>query len=217
MDGIPIPLMPYSLINQEKLILLLDKIQGSVPEAVQEADQVLEKRDMIVQDAQREAQQILMEAKRQADLMLSESELMKAVHMEAERVRQQVMVELNTIRNKTVEESEMMRAEAANEARQIREHADQYADVVFKTILQQLGEFQAVGQNAQKQLKRVRTDVMQHQHPKQTIRSSAPMAPEQPAARPPQKQPKSLGIGLKRTSASMPPDLMSEHNDLMSV
>ncbi|MCA9789103.1 MAG: hypothetical protein KC462_04995 [Cyanobacteria bacterium HKST-UBA05] len=209
MDGIPIPLMPYSLINQEKLILLLDKIQASVPEAVQEADQVLDRRDEIVQDAQREAQQILMEAKRQADLMLSESELMKAVHMEAERVRQQVMAELGAARNKTIEETDALRLEANNEARAIRENADQYAELVFKTVLGQLGEFQNLGQNAQKQLKQIRTAMMQNQNPASTIRSG-----EAPLQAPPSKglkqdKKRKTGFGIKRTS-TLPPDMLSE-------
>jgi hypothetical protein len=172
MDGIPIPLLPYSLVNQEKLIMLLDKIQTAIPDEIQQADQVLDQKDELLLEAQRRAQQVLQEAKQQAEVMLSESELLRAVHLEAERVRQQVMAELQGIRQQTLDESEEMRRRAYEESKAVRESADEYADTVLKTLSRNLDEFQNVAKNAQKQLKRARVDAMQAQHPQSGISSS---------------------------------------------
>lgn len=171
MDGIPIPFLPYSLVNQEKLIVLLDKIQTAIPDEIQQADQVLHRKEEIQVEAQRRAQQMLQEAKTQAEAMLSESELLKAVQLEAERVRQQVMAELHALRQQTLEETEDMRRRAYEESRQVRESADEYAETVLKTLGRNLDEFQSIAKNAQKQLKRVRIEAMQSQHPQAGIAS----------------------------------------------
>lgn len=169
MDGIPIPFLPYSVVNQEKLILLLDKIQTVIPDEIQQADQILGRKEEIQAECQRRAQQMLQEAKQQADTMLSESELLKAVQLEAERVRQQVMAELQSLRQQTLEETEAVRRKAYEEAAVVRQSADEYADTVLKTLGKNLEEFQQVARNAQKQLKRTRTEGMQAQHPQQSI------------------------------------------------
>lgn len=178
MDGIPIPLLPYSLVNQEKLIVLLDKIQTAIPEEIQQADLVLSRKEEIVQETQRRSQQMLQEAKTQAQTMLSESELMKAVHLEAERVRQQVMAELQAVRQQTMEETESLKRQAAEEARIVRESADEYAETLLRNVGQSLDEFQGLAKNAQKSLKRVRAEGMQQQNPRNAIRSGAPIAPK---------------------------------------
>ncbi len=173
MDGIPIPFLPYSMVNQEKLIVLLDKIQTAIPDEIQKADQVLTQRDEIQLEAQRRAQQMLQEAKQQAESMLSDSELLKAVQLEAERVRQQVMAELQSLRQQTLDETEEVRRKAYEEARLVRESADDYAEGVLKTLSRNLDEFQNVARNAQKQLKKVRTDAMQAQHGTNAITSGS--------------------------------------------
>ncbi len=173
MDGIPIPFLPYSLVNQEKLIMLLDKIQTAIPDEIQQADQILGRKEEIQLESQRRAQQMLQEAKQQAEIMLSESELLKAVQGEAERIRQQVMTELQALRQQTIEETESMRNNAYEEARLVRESADEYADMVLKTLGRNLEEFQVVAKNAQKQLKRARAESLQTQHPQAAIASGS--------------------------------------------
>jgi hypothetical protein len=202
MDGIPIPFLPYSMVNQEKLIMLLDKIQTAIPDEIQQADQVLSHKEEIQLESQRRAQQMLQEAKQQAEIMLSESELLKAVQLEAERVRQHVMAELQTIRQQTLEEAEEVRHKAYEEASLVRESADEYAETVLKTLGKNLDEFQNVAKNAQKQLKRARTDAMQHQYQQGNIVSSSgyPAGGKSkaipPQTRPEQRTPDNYEVGV---------------------
>ena len=204
MDGIPIPFLPYSLVNQEKMILLLDKIQTAIPEEISKADQILGHREEIQLESQRRAQQMLQEAKQQAEYMLGESELLKAVQLEAERVRQQVMSELQTLRQQTLDETEDIQRRAYDEARLVRESADEYAETVLKTLGRNLEEFHAVAKNAQKQLKRTRAEALQTQYP-QAVASGSFVA----------GKPKD---GIPRTGRSeMPPALYTPESNQVNV
>lgn len=158
LTGMGIPFTPFTVVNGEKLVPLLDRIRENLPAEIQQARQVLERRDEIVNDAQSKANQILQDAKKQSEFMLSESELLRAVHEEANRIRQQITVELEAMRKKTFEETEALRAQAQQEASSIREGADQYAEAILGSLDKSLGEFQTVVRNGQRYLKKARMD-----------------------------------------------------------
>ena len=170
MDGIPIPLLPFTVVNQEKLIDLLDKVHVAIPEEIQVADQIISKRDTIMDEVQQKAHAMLQEAKNRSEAILTDSELLRAVKNEADRIRQQVIEELDAMRGQTRDDVEKLREDAIAEAKLIREQADEYANVVLRSLSDSLGEFQNVAQNGQKHLAKVRSDVtVKHQ------RSFSPM------------------------------------------
>lgn len=159
MDGIPIPLLPFTIINQDKLIDLLDKVHTAIPEEVQIADQIMNKRDGIIEEAQRKSQSFLEETKQRADSMINDSELLKAVREEAERIRQQVIEELDVMRQEAYREVEAIRGESVEEARLLRQQADEYANAVLKNLSDSLEEYLGVTQSGQKQLSKIRNDL----------------------------------------------------------
>lgn len=159
MDGIPVPLLPFTVVNQEKLIDLLDKVHVAIPEEIQVADQIISKRDNIMDEVQQKAHSMLQEAKHRSESMLTDSELLRAVKNEADRIRQQVIEELDAMRSQTREDVEKLREEAIAEAKLIREQADEYANAVLRNLSESLAEFQNVAQNGQKHLSKVRGDV----------------------------------------------------------
>lgn len=161
LTGMGIPLTPFTIVNGEKLVPLLDRIRENLPTEIQHAQRVLERRDEIVDEAQAKANQMLQDAKKQSEFMLSESELLRAVHEEASRIRQQITMELDAMRKKAFEEAEAARAQAYEEARTVREGADQYADAILGTLDKNLLEFQAVVRNGQRYLKKTRMDMQQ--------------------------------------------------------
>ena len=160
LTGMGIPLTPWTVVNGDKLVPLLDRIRDHLPEEIQNAQRVMAQRDMLLSDAQQKANQILQDAKYQAETMLSESELLRAVHAEADRVRQQIVTELEAVRKKAYEEAEAMKAQAYEEARQVREGADQYAEHILGSLDKSLVEFQGVVRNGQKYLKQARMEAM---------------------------------------------------------
>lgn len=165
LTGMGIPFTPFTIVNGEKLVPLLDRIRENLPAEVQQAQRVLERRDEIVNDAQSKANQILQEAKKQSEFMLSESELLRAVHEEANRIRQQITLELEAMRKKAFEEAEAARAQAYEEASSVRHGADQYAEAILGSLDKSLVEFQTVVRNGQRHLKKVRMDAAQQMPP----------------------------------------------------
>jgi cell division septum initiation protein DivIVA len=171
LTGMGIPFTPFTIVNGEKLVPLLDRIRENLPAEIQHAQRVLDRRDEIVNEAQAKANQILQEAKKQSEFMLSESELLRAVHEEANRIRQQITMELEAMRKKTFEEAEAVKAQAYEEASAIRTGADQYAEAILGSLDKSLVEFQAVVRNGQRYLKKARMDAAQQMPP--SVRSGA--------------------------------------------
>jgi hypothetical protein len=211
MDGIPIPFLPYSLINQDKILTLLDKIQTAIPEEVQQAEQLLGRQEELQMDAQRRAQYMLQEAKIQAERMVSESELLQALQFEAERVRQQLSAEMNALREKTLQEVEEMKRSAYEEAVLVQNSADEYADRVLKTLSQQLDEFQNIAKNANKHLKKVRTEALQQQYKQGVVLSTHP-SPQQAM---PQNN-AALSLPQENKAAHLPP-LLNRYFELQET
>jgi Fe2+ transport system protein B len=156
--GVGIPLTPWTIINGDKLVPLLDRVRESLPEEIRQAQQIVTRRDEILEGAQKHAVQMVNEARERADQMLSESELLKAVQMEAERVRQQVLTEIEAVRKKAFEESESMKAMATEESRQIREEADRYAEIVLGTLDKSLAEFHTALREGHRRLRAARAE-----------------------------------------------------------
>lgn len=165
LTGMGIPFTPFTIVNGEKLVPLLDRIRENLPAEIQQAQRVLDRRDEVVNEAQLKANQILQEAKKQSEFMLSESELLRAVHEEANRIRQQITMELEAMRKKAFEEAEAARAQAYEEAASVRVGADQYAEAILGSLDKSLVEFQTVVRNGQRHLKKVRMDAAQQMPP----------------------------------------------------
>jgi vacuolar-type H+-ATPase subunit H len=182
LTGMGIPFTPFTIVNGEKLVPLLDRIRENLPTEIQQAQRVLERRDEIVNEAQAKANQMLQDAKKQSEFMLSESELLRAVHEEAARIRQQITVELEAMRKKAFEEAEAVRAQAYEEARAVREGADQYAEAILGTLDKNLVEFQAVVRNGQRYLKKTRSEALQQLAPLSRNTGSSYMLNDAPAA-----------------------------------
>ncbi len=185
LTGVGIPLTPWTMVNGDKLVPLLDRIRENLPEEIQHAQRIMEQRELILTDAQQKASQIMQDAKHQAELMLSESELLRAVHAEADRIRQQIVTELEAVRKKAYEEAEAMKAQAYEEARGVRDGADQYAEAILGSLDKSLSEFQGVVRNGQKYLKQARVEAMrntQQQGPRYSYHT-------QPGTMPPALQP----------------------------
>ncbi len=194
--GLGIPLTPWTIVNGDKLVPLLDRIRESLPEEVRQSQMIIDRRDEILAESQRKGTEMLEDAKIQAETMLSESELMKAVQEEAERIRHQVMVELDAHRKKAFEEAEAMKAAAYEESRAVREGADRYAETVLASLEKSLSEFQMVVRNGQKHLKHSRSQASQMVSPLVGgVRHGAGQPPRQPQhpGRPVRQEPPSYG------------------------
>jgi hypothetical protein len=156
LTGVGVPFTPFTMVNGERLLPLLDRIRENMPDEIQQAQQVLAQKDALLNDAQTRAEQMVEMAKKHAEELLSESELLRAVHEEAYRVREQIVTELDAMRKKAFEEAEFVRSQALEESHAIREGSDQYAEAILGSLRRNLDEFQTVIRNGQQHLKKAR-------------------------------------------------------------
>lgn len=124
----------YKFINADDFLDVLDKARARLPEELREADEILQRRDHIVNEAQRRSEQIVGQARRQAEQMLQESELLKAVQAEVERIRKQVVSEIEQMRREALTEAERIRLEAEEDANRVRSGADNYAESLLSRV-----------------------------------------------------------------------------------
>ncbi|EKE02283.1 MAG: hypothetical protein ACD_20C00402G0013 [uncultured bacterium] len=157
LKGFPLP-AALVIVNHEKIIDTLDKIRASIPGEIQEAHNIIKRRDDIHLEAQKKANQILTEAKNQAETLLCESELLRAVQAEADRIRQQVINDCEIMKKQAYEDVESIRANAINEAIAVREGADKYAETVLTSLDRDLSELHGIVRNGQKHLSKIKAD-----------------------------------------------------------
>jgi len=179
LKGIPLPLTPLIFVNNEKVIDTVDRIRASIPAEIQEAHNVIKKRDEIIIDAQKKSSMMIEDTKRQASILLSESELLKAVQAEAERIRQQVISDCEQIKKQAESEAEILKNSAINEAMAIRSGADRYAEDVLSSLDRDLGELHSIVRNGQKHLAKVKSDSLSQLSP-QNRQKTAPNIAYQP-------------------------------------
>lgn len=156
LSGIALPFTPYTLVHGDKLLPLLDRLRENLPEEVRAAQAMLERRDVVLEEAHSQAMQMLQEAKGRSEAMLSDSELLRAVEDEAGRVREQLLGELEALRNKAFEESEAMKSQAYQEALRIRQEAYQYAEALVAGLDGHLTHLHSQVKDANRQLRQLK-------------------------------------------------------------
>ena len=75
-----------SLVDMEKCASLVAELKSCLPTAIQEAKYVLSKKDELIGDAQKEADQILTDTRRQVEHMVMSSEIAKQSEKYADNI-----------------------------------------------------------------------------------------------------------------------------------
>ncbi len=163
LDSPRIPLSRRTLIDEEQLLDQLDLVRLSLPEAFQEAEEIVRQKEEIFHQAEQYAQEIIEAAERRAAQILNEMGLIRQAEMEAQQIRQRVQQECDSAREQTIadierlrrqsqQELEELRRMALDECEEIQAGADEYADRVLKEMESQLTEMMRVIRNGRQQL-----------------------------------------------------------------
>lgn len=126
-----IPMTKKILVDEERVLDLLDRIRTTLPEEIRQAKWILQEREKVLADSQRESARILEDAQRQVEIKADDSEVARQA--------------------KTVAEDIVSKAELV--AREIREGARAYADDVLKNLEDSLGKIADQIQEGRNQLK----------------------------------------------------------------
>ncbi len=159
-----IPLTKRTLVDEEKLLDLLDLLRLNLPAALEQAKEVIRQKEEILLQAEKSAQEVIEAAQSRATQLLSETIIVREAELEAEQLRQQVQQECDNALQQTLadidrqrhqihQELEEMRSAAIAECQEIQQGADEYADTVLKNIEQQFHEMLRVIQNGRQQLR----------------------------------------------------------------
>lgn len=85
-----VPFTSRALVDEDRLLDLIEELRSLLPPEIQQAKDVMAQRDQMLIEAQRHAEATLAEARHQAQMMTSDHAVARAAAEEAERVRRQL-------------------------------------------------------------------------------------------------------------------------------
>ena len=92
-NAIKIPFSRFTLLNEDRILDLLEDLETSLPEELKKAEEVLVDRDKLLAEARHQAEEILTQARQQALVLISEHEITRSAQSEVERLRGEIELE----------------------------------------------------------------------------------------------------------------------------
>lgn len=89
----PIPFTHSVLIDEERILDLIDQMRVSIPEEIKKAQQLLAQRDRILAQAKEEADRTLALAREKSEQMVERDGIVEAARARAEEIIEQVRLE----------------------------------------------------------------------------------------------------------------------------
>jgi len=113
-----IPLTKKVLVDEDRILDLLDHIRTNMPEEIRQAKWIIQEREKVLDDSQKEAIRIMEDAQKQVEKQADDSEIVRHAKIIAEEIVQ--------------------KAEAV--AREIKAGARGYADEILSDLEENLGK-----------------------------------------------------------------------------
>lgn len=107
-----IPMTKKVLIDEDKVLDILDHIRTTIPEEIRQAKWIIQEREKVMQDSQKEAMRIMEDAQKQVEKQAEDSEIVRQAKIIAEEIVQK----------------------AESIAREIKEGARGYADDILANL-----------------------------------------------------------------------------------
>ena len=99
----PIPLTHSVVVDEDRVLEIIDQMRISIPDEVKKAQQVLAQRDRVMAQAQEEANRTLNLAKRRGEESLSRDSIVEAAHERAEQILDQARADAEDMRSEADE------------------------------------------------------------------------------------------------------------------
>ena len=94
----PIPLTHSVVVDEDRILEIIDQMRISIPEEVKKAQQVLAQRDRVLAQAQEEASRTISMVKQQTEDSVSKDAIVQAAQSRAEQILNQARAEAETMR-----------------------------------------------------------------------------------------------------------------------
>ena len=164
LDGLSIPLLNKTLVDEEAITRQLDELRLNIPDCYAQAVEILAQREKIITDAQNYAQKVVENAQRKASQLLDESRIVQQAENKAYQVKRQVqedcenlqrktMSEVEQIRNKIQQEATKLKKQTIMEAEEIHREADKYTDSVLSRLEKDLQDMLRIINNGRQQVR----------------------------------------------------------------
>jgi len=113
-----VPFTRKVMVEEERLLDLLDRIRTTMPEEIRQAKWIIQEREKVLGDSQKEAMRILDDVQKQVERKADDSEVARQAKIVAEEIV----------------------AKAESVAREMREGAKGYADDILSNLQDSLGK-----------------------------------------------------------------------------
>ncbi len=94
----PIPLTHNVIVDEDRVLEIIDQMRISIPEEVKKAQQIIAQRDRVLAQAQEEANRTIALAKQKAEELVSRDAIVEAAQARAEQILAQARAEAEAIR-----------------------------------------------------------------------------------------------------------------------
>ncbi len=129
------------VVDRKRMLDLIDQFRLAVPEDLQQAQQMLEAREQIIQEARDTAKQIVEQAETERERLLEQN----AIVVDARERGHAILADAEQRAQQTIAEADSTAAahlsEAADAAKQQMDDADQYALEVLRRLQSQMQSY----------------------------------------------------------------------------
>ena len=97
-EGRHLPMSKFTLIDEERILSIIDQMRISVPEQIEAASRVINQRDNLISQANDEAERIIDQARQKGVDMLEQDTIVVAARNHAKQVKEQAAIEAERVR-----------------------------------------------------------------------------------------------------------------------
>lgn len=151
-----IPLTSFVMIDKEELINEIDRLRDSLPSELEEAANILNRKEEIFRDGHNAAEKVLTDAKREAMRLIEDNEITKNATINASKMEVEAKEAANTLYAKVKKQCISLKRKVIKEAISIREGADRYAETVLTRLAADMNEAKAIADVGQAQLTKLK-------------------------------------------------------------
>lgn len=95
----PLPFTHNVIVDEDRMLDLIDQMRVSIPEEVKKAQQLLAQRDRLIAQAQEEANRTVNIARDRSNELVERDQVVQAAYSQAEQIKAQAHADAEVIRN----------------------------------------------------------------------------------------------------------------------
>ena len=95
----PLPFTHNVIVDEDRMLDLIDQMRVSIPEEVKKAQQILAQRDRLKAQAEEEANRTIARAREKSEQLVEQNPIAQAAHLQADQIIQQAHLDAQVIRN----------------------------------------------------------------------------------------------------------------------